>query len=146
MSDATLYRWQGDFEKANALYEELTNDSNFSYFPKAFQVSIVSAFANNHVVLKQFNEAIKIINERVLPINKNLSEMPSGWTTIPVDKLAYPYYVLALSYLGKGERNLALTSYQEMKSIREQSVQAAKANNYNDFSAFLTSDIPELEK
>ena len=120
LADATFYRLTTkDYAQSNAAYEDLVNDQNFKYLPAAFQVTILSAFAGNYIYLKQYDEAIKIINEVVMPLNKNLGEAPSGWYVLPVDKFVHPYFVLSLAYLKKGQKNLALAAYKDYKELRQ---------------------------
>jgi len=124
LADAYFYyRKLNDLEKSTAAYKSLVEDPNFQYFPKAFQVSILSAFANNYFKLNQFDEAINIIEEYVLPLNKNLSEAPDGWFVLPLDKFVYPYYVLSWAYLKKGEKAIALSYYNEMMTVRRLAIE-----------------------
>lgn len=138
-SEIVLYRSSGNFEKDLALYKEFVDDPNFEYSPPAFRVSILSAFARTYINLKQYDEAIKIINERVLPLNQNLNKAPEGWF-ISVDKFSYPYFVLSLAYLKKGEKNLAVVYYKETVLLRDASVKIIGDK------IFLFPRIDELEK
>lgn len=138
-SEAVFYQLSGNFEKNIALYKKFVEDPNFEYSPPAFRVSILSAFARIYIKLKQYDEAIKIINERVLPLNQNLSKTPEGWF-ISVDKFSYPYFVLSLAYLKKGDKNLASAYYKEMALLRDASVKIIGDKT------FTLPRIEELEK
>ena len=130
-----------DFKKAGNLLFEFVNNQNFNYFPKAFQVAILSWFASDYISAGQLDDAINLIKQRVLPINENLSEAPSGWFVPPIDKFAYPYSVLSLAYLKKGEKTLAIASYKEMKLIN-----ASNSEKVNIDIFINQRKIPELEK
>jgi len=115
---AVRYFQTDNTEEALPLSEEFINDSDFRYFPPAFQVLILSFLANWHLDFEeQPDEAIKIITERVLPLNHDLDKTPEGWFVPLQDRLATPYFVLARAYLRKGERDLAIQNYEEMKKI-----------------------------
>ena len=145
-ADIVFYSRQLDFKKTGDLYEELVNNQNFDYFPKAFQVSILSSFAYNYVRLGQLDDAISLIKQRVLPINENLSsDIPKGWFIPALDKFAYPHFVLSLAYLKKGEKTLAIASYKEMKLISASN--SEKFSESGDYDYFITPPlIDELEK
>ncbi len=141
---AIWYIDRKDFEKANAFYRELVDDPSFHYFPPAFQVLQLLAFAQTYINLDQVDEAIKIIQERVLPINKNLSQSPQGWVVSSRDKSSYPYFVLSLAYLRKGQRDLAIAAYKDYKEIR--SINNSIYEKAGETYLSLPPLIDELEK
>ncbi len=118
--DADTYRIKlGNAEKAVASYKKLIDDPNFHYLPGAFQVTFLTFFARMHTPLGQYDEAIKIINERVLPLNHDVGEAPKGWLVVPADRLSYPYFILSLAYLKKGELTEAIKYYKEMLVLQD---------------------------
>lgn len=138
--EAAHYNRIKDFEKTLPFYAAFVNGPDFQYFPPAFRVSILSFWASWHLdELNQPDEAIKIINERVSPLNHDLDKPIEGWFTPPQDKLASPYYVLARAYLQKGERELAIQNYEEMKKVEVNF-------NQNDYQAMLEKLEKELEQ
>ncbi len=115
--EAESYWWRGNFEKSKALYKEIIDDANFKYFPRAFQIMTVSSLASVEIQLKQFDEAIKEIKDRALPLNYNINEPSEGWFLPEGEKLCYPYIVLSRAYLRKGEKDLSVSNYNEAKKI-----------------------------
>ena len=117
----TLYYsrvYKDEPEKTTPLFEDFINDDNFQYFPLAFQVSFLSYLANWHLDhLGNPDETIKIITEQILPLNHDIGQASEGWFVPPQERLAAPYYLLARAYLQKGQRELAIENYQEMKQI-----------------------------
>lgn len=137
-----LQLWRRGFHKESiAVYKEFFNDPNCKYLPPVFQVVRLSSFAKLYIGLNQTSEAIKIIKEQVLPLNKNLSQAPQGWIVPDVDESIYPYYVLSLAYLKEGKRNLAIDSYKELARIHDLAIN--KFGNQSITSRYL---IEELEK
>jgi tetratricopeptide (TPR) repeat protein len=140
LSEASRYRFEeATIEKSIAAYKEAIENPNFQYFPQAFQVDILSEYANNYIRLKRFDDAIKIINEQILPINKNLSEAPAGWYVLPLDEFARPYFLLSFAFFQKGQKDLAIANY---KKYKEKTALTASVVNY----PFNPPKIPELEK
>ncbi len=112
------YLTSDETEKGASLYKEFVDHVDFKYLPAAFQVSILSFWANHYINSgQQADEAIRIITERVLPLNHDLAEPIEGWFVPSQDKLATPYFILAKAYLQKDQRELALQNYEEMKKI-----------------------------
>lgn len=136
--------WQlGAFEQSAVAFEELVNDPNFEYLPPAFRVVKISRLAAAYIDLNQFDEAIRIIKEDVLPINQNLSETFEGWFLLPpIDKFSYPYYVLSLAYLKQGKRELAFANYKELNLIHD----SIREKVGEDFYFIRPPRIEELEK
>jgi len=136
--EAAHYNRIKDFEKTLPFYAAFVNGPDFQYFPPAFRVSILSFWASWHLdELNQPDEAIKIINERVSPLNHDLDKPIEGWFITSQDKLASPYYVLARAYLQKGERELAVQNYEEMKKVEVNF-------NQDDYQAMLEKLEKEL--
>ncbi len=133
--------------KVNAFYKVLADNPNFAYLPKAVQVIMLSEFALTyiHSPLNNYDEAIKIIKERVLPLNQNVGEAPEGWLVLPVDKLSFPYFVISLTYLKKGERTEAIKYYKEMLAVQNLVKDKIKDNAIFK-NTVVFSRIPELEK
>lgn len=146
LGEAFFYeRQKDDFEKANIFYKEAVNDLNFKYFPPSYQVVILSAFAHSYIELNQYDEVINVIKERVLPINHNLNEASPGWFSFStIDRDTLPYYFLSEAYLKKGQLELALINYKEMKAVRDSIIKKAKELNINVI--FMRQTIDELEK
>lgn len=137
-----LRLWRaGAFEQSVAVYKEFFDDPNFKYFPSAFQIVQLKNFARLYLYLNQPDEAIKIINEQVLPLNKNLSQTLQGWSGVSVDEFSSPYYVLSLAYLKEGKRDLAVDSYKKMKLISTSISEEVGEDNY-----LSPPPIEELEK
>ncbi len=136
---AASYRLH-DYKKASEYFQEMTDSPDFEYFPAAFQVDVLSSLARSYVFLGEFNKAIKIMNERVLPLNQNLNKPFPGWTVLSVDRFVYPYFILSQAYLKNGQRVLALASYKEMVKWRE-----AIFKETGD-QGLLNMKIAELEK
>jgi len=137
-ADSGAFLGDKKFEKQNQSLKRMINDPNFEYFPPVFKILFLSTFARSYVYLNQFKEAIDVINNQVLPLDKNLASPIQGWTVSPVDEVSYPYFVLSLAYLQSGQRDLAVDSYKKMISIR--SSFEGKVSNY------FSPKIPELEK
>lgn len=114
---ANQYAIAGDFERAEifSLYEQYLNHPDFQYLPLAIQVFELSSWAANYS--DQPDKMIEIITERILPLNHDLDQAPEGWVVLSQDRLGYPYYLLSKAYLAKGERQLAVQAYEEMKKI-----------------------------
>jgi tetratricopeptide (TPR) repeat protein len=114
---ANQYTMSDEFEKAEelSLYEDYFTDPNFEYLPPALQVFELCFWAVYHN--EEPDRMIEIITERILPINHNLDEAPEGWTLTPQAEFVYPYYLLSQAYLKKGERDLAIQTYNEAKQI-----------------------------
>lgn len=91
-SQADYWRQLWNFKKSFDFYKEFIDDPNFHYFPPAYQVSFLSLLAGYYVQFNQFDEAINLIKNRVLPLNQNLDEPVLGWFIPPLDKFAWPYY------------------------------------------------------
>lgn len=119
LPEIALYVRAGDFEKAATSYKKLVDDPSFEYFPPAFRVFILSSYASDRIALKQYDEAINLINERVLPLNQNLNKAPEGWFVPYIDRSEYPYFILNIAYFWKGEKNLATSYYKEAASLYE---------------------------
>ena len=121
--------------------KDITDDPNFKYFPRQFQVYFFSALARQYITLNQLDEAIRVLKENVLPLNENLNEtLGKGWYIVPVDKLSTPYFLLSLAYLRKGENKLALENYKEFMQLRD-----ANGPKINDAS-IVPPRLEELEK
>ncbi len=129
LADVSFYSSAGDFEKEVSVYREIIDNENFKYFPLAFQISILSRSARAYIRIHQYNEAISIINNRVLPLNKNLNESFEGWFISDIDESSYPYFVLSLAYLRNGQKVLAIENYRKMLSIRD-SIRKKLSNVY----------------
>lgn len=109
------------FSKSNeafSLYEGFVNDSNFKYFPPIYQVDLLSYLAEGYIKYGRYDDAIKLIQDNILPINHDLNQNPpEGWYIPSQSKMAYPYSVLTEAYINKGEKNLAKATLEEMKKI-----------------------------
>jgi len=114
---AEKYGGRSELEKSEALYKEIVNNPDFKYFPRAFQVIELSALAIVETGMNQFDEAINIIKNSALPLNYNINEPSEGWFLPENEKLFYPYIVLSRAYLKKGEKDLAISNYNEAKNI-----------------------------
>lgn len=101
------------------IFTEFADDPNFEYLPAAFKVSLLSQLAERDVNAGKPEEAIKIIREKVLPINLNLIQStPKGWDVPAQDEYSYPLYVLARAYLKMGDKSQAAVVLAEMKTIK----------------------------
>ncbi|MBU3901646.1 hypothetical protein KKF25_03305, partial [Patescibacteria group bacterium] len=80
-------------EQALQLYQEFVADPKFSYFPPAHQVIFYTFLARLYSRLDKTEEAIKIINEKALPINHDLTQSYEDWEK-PSGKGRFgsPYY------------------------------------------------------
>lgn len=114
---AIIARRVNNFEKANALFQEFTSDPNFQYFPRQFQVIFLSHLTQSFIDIDKPDEAIEIIAEVVMPLNKNLSSAPQGWVIRPIDESAFPYLVLSQAYLKKGQKDLAIANYKKLINL-----------------------------
>lgn len=129
-------------EQSLAFYRDIVDDQNFKYFPRQFQVYFLSTYAWQYITLNRLDEAIKIFEERVLPINENLNEtLQPGWYILPIDKLPAPYFSLSLAYLKKGDKTLALVNYKEYVQLLRTS-SSSKING----PSIIPLQIPELDK
>jgi len=109
------------FDKAISLYQEFLDDVNFKqYLPAVYQVALVSFLARKSLELNQPDEAIKIITERVIPINHDLVKVPPGWAAPLQDKFISPYFTLIKAYLKEGKKESAVSAYEEMKKVYEE--------------------------
>lgn len=133
--------WEDAGERAIAVYKDFVNDPNFKYLPPAFQIARLTNFARLYVELNQPDEAVKILNEQVLPLNKNLIQMHQGWSDIFSDEFSVPYYILSLAYLKEGKRDLAFNSYKRWKVIN-----ASICERVGEDYCFSLPPIEELEK
>lgn len=136
--------YEKDYEKSSAFFKEVVGDQNFNLLPNAFQVTMLSTLALADVFINKYDEAIKIINEQALPKNQAIKVAPEEWFVSPIDKMAYPYFVLSLAYLKNNQSDLALETYREMVRLRDINNNIAKANNIK--SSFPDLTIAELEK
>ena len=129
--------------KLNIFYKEIVDDPNFKYFPRPFQVSILTTFAgiNFSSYIKRYDEAINIINNRVLPLNKNLSEPYEGWYIPPIDQFSRPYYILAVAYFKIGQKELAIENYKKALELRSKFKDEIEEAGFTNLPI-----IPELEK
>jgi hypothetical protein len=119
------------------IYKGFLENPNFQYFPSIYKVNLLSYLAERFLSYGLYDNAIKVIQDKVLPINHDLNQNPpEGWYIPDQDKIAYPYSVLAEAYIKKGEKNLAKAALEEMKKI----MVAPERREYFD------STISRLEK
>lgn len=111
-----------DWEKGKikVSLEKVISDSNFEFLPLSIKVWDLCYLAELEYKSGNPDKAISIINEKALPINKDFKNVPDGWTAPTWNRSDYPYHVLALAYLAKGEKDLAIENYKIEKSIKEQ--------------------------
>jgi tetratricopeptide (TPR) repeat protein len=132
-----------DYQKVSASLKEFIENPIFEKnFPIFFQLQTISTLASTYAILNQADEAIKIINEQVLPLNHDLNQPSQDWFIPDQKKLVVPYYILALSYLEKGEKALALNNYKEMLKIKDEAIK--ENGGIDDFGSFYR--VEELEK
>lgn len=129
-----------DFKKSSEFLEEMVDNSDFQYFPPAFQVDMFSFLTLAYIDLGELDTAIDLLNNRVLPLNQNLAKPFEGWVLSSADKFVIPYFLLSQAYLEKGQRDLALVAYKEMVKLRD--LNYKQTGN----SALLKIQIEELEK
>ncbi len=105
-------------EQALQLYQEFVADPKFSYFPPAHQVDFYTFLAQIYLQLGKTDEAIKVINEKALPINHDLTQSYEDWEK-PAgrDRFVWPYYVLGGIYQKKGDKELARKNFEEALKI-----------------------------
>jgi tetratricopeptide (TPR) repeat protein len=141
-AQAVGYLQFGNFEKSSALLKEMIDSPDFQYFPPAFQVMELYTLALSYYNLGEYDKAIKLITERVMPMNQNLNKPFPGWVTLPgdIDRMALPYILLSRAYLKSGQRDLALAAYKEMVKWRDLFYKETGDKYY------LNMKINELEK
>lgn len=118
-AQAAAYFQNGNFEKSSVFFKEMIDSPDFQYFPPAFQVVELYLLAGSYNYLGEYDKAIKLITERILPLNQNLNKPFPGWTVLSVDRYIYPYLFLSRAYLKNGRHDLALAAYKEMVKWRE---------------------------
>ncbi len=118
LADTSFYNLASNVEKEIAVYKDIIDDENFKYFPPAFQISVLFRSAMAYIQINKFDEAISIINNRALPLNKNLNELIEGWFVSDMSENPRPYYALSLAYLRNGQKALAIESYRKMLAVR----------------------------
>jgi len=102
------------------IFGYFVNDLKFAQFPLAFRLSSLALWAQMNLALEKPDEAIRIINESVLPYNKNVNQQAeAGWVLPNHGQLLYPYIVLSRAYLKKGQKDLAIANYNEAKKIAD---------------------------
>ncbi len=116
-TEAYFYISRKNFEKANLLLKEMSDDADFQYFPRAFQIWLFAVFADTYAELGEYGEAINVLKNRALPLNYDIKEAPAGWVVPQIDKLFSPYIKIAEFYFKNNERKLALDNYNEAKKI-----------------------------
>lgn len=103
------------YEKSLELYQGFLADPKFSYFPPAYQVFFYDFLAKLYLKLDKPDEALKVINEKALPLNHDLKQPFGDWKSpTNVDQLWGPYYVLGNIYQKKGDKELAIKNYEEV--------------------------------
>jgi len=130
-ADSIFFYYQGDKEKAMQLQQELVADESFSLFPPAHQVFIYGSVATLRLEaakndLAALDAVIQFINDKILPLNNNLSQPHKNWTeqieffknhNYNEDKFVWPYYLLGSAYLQKGDKELARKNFEEALKI-----------------------------
>jgi len=109
---------KGEYEQSLQLYQEFITDLKFSHFPPAHQVSFYTFLAQIYSRMDKMDEAIKVINEKALPINHNLSQSYGEWgSPVNADRFWGPYNVLGMIYQKKGDKELAKNNFEEVLKI-----------------------------
>lgn len=117
-NEAMKYFQHNQSKEAFSLYQEFINDDDFDLLPRAYQVTILTKLADLYSSSNQLDKAMRIIEEKVLPINQNLGEVPEGWYKPQQDKFAYPYLVLCRAYIVKGDKEKAMENYEVIKGLK----------------------------
>ncbi len=116
--DALWLNRSQKYEEAIELYREFITDPKIEYFPPAYRVAFYVFLAQLYVQVDKTDEAIKVLNEKALPINHDLTQSYDDWEK-PTDKdrFAKPYYVLGDIYQKKGNKSLAKENFEEVLKI-----------------------------
>jgi len=129
--DAYIFSSLSGFAIASHLLEEILESPDAVYFLPAHRVYLYSLLALNQFYLYQkepqkLDDVIKLINEKTLPLNHDLSQPYGDWTeqleyfknyNFLTDKIPMPFYVLGNVYLAKGNKELARKSFEEALKI-----------------------------
>lgn len=106
------------YEEALKLYKEFITDPKIEYFPPAYRVAFYVFLAQLYVQVDKIDEAIKVLNEKALPINHDLTQSYDDWEKpLDKDKFAKPYYILGDIYQKKGNKKLARENFEEVLKI-----------------------------
>jgi len=130
-TDALLFLFQKDYKKSVQTQEAMINDPSFDYFPPAHRVYMYSSLARRKLELVvedsvALGEVIRLIEDKILPLNDNLSQPYKNWAeqveffkdpNYKQDKFPRPYYLLGLAYLQKGDKDSAIKNFEEALKI-----------------------------
>jgi len=121
-ADALNFYKQEDYEKAFHLQQEFVSDQKFNDFSPALRVRFYSFLAHLNILLGDYDGAIELIINKILPINENLSQPYGEWTeqidyfkkneNRTEDKSGTPYSLLAKAYYFKGDQEQALENLE----------------------------------
>ncbi|MDD2730765.1 MAG: tetratricopeptide repeat protein [Candidatus Portnoybacteria bacterium] len=118
-NDIVWFNNNQKYEQALNLFKEIIADPKFEYLPPAHRVSFFTSFANLYLRADRADEAIKILNEKALPLNHDLSQSYGDWNKpLNIDKFSTPYYVLGTAYQKKGDKESARQNFEEALKIK----------------------------
>jgi tetratricopeptide (TPR) repeat protein len=130
-SDAYMFYSRNSFAIASRLFEKILESPDAVYFLPAHRVYLYNLLAFSQFFLYQkdpqkLDDVIKLINEKILPLNYDLSQPYNGWTeqleyfknyNFSTDKSPMPFYILGQIYLAKGNKELAKKNFKEALRI-----------------------------
>lgn len=116
-------------------WQTITADINFKKLHPAGQVAAYTAIGMYLTRWGRYDEAIKILANKALPINKNLNRPANGWPhdTRAIRSYATPWRLLGYAYLGKNKKDKA-----------DQAFKAAVATGDRTSSGYLEPEIKKI--